>query len=181
MMAKENMIGDDKMLFELFIQVVLLIALAGGVAIVANSSRGAASTASLAVKMKKYKDDGRRCTGKSPELWHYSDGGTGLSLRYTVDGEDLRGVLDRSFGISERELNQIIMSGEEVAIIVSPDDPGEFCLAKEFYSTEGSERLRGQLHRMFKRHKDMIFCVKGTVFVTAMFGSMIILKYFLAG
>ena len=60
-MAKENMIGDDKMLFEFFIQVVLLIALAGGVAIVANSSRGAASTASLAVKMKKYKDGIEGC------------------------------------------------------------------------------------------------------------------------
>lgn len=106
-----------------------------------RTTTGAAKVSRTYSDVNKYKNRGRRRVGREPEVWHYSDGGIGLTVKYIIDGRAVHGVLDRGFLVSEAEINAIVKTQGEVDVVVDPDDPEKFCLMREFYSSEPNPRV----------------------------------------
>ena len=131
-------------------------------------TKGAVKVTSTAADVHRYRNGGHRRVGREPELWHYSDGDTGLALKYTIDGEEVKGVLDRGFALSEEELRSMTESGEEIDIITDPDDPKQFCLAREFYSSGPSERLLNTEIKAVRSVKMAWFGAKTAIFLVGL-------------
>lgn len=105
-----------------------------------RTTKGTVKVTQTYSDVNKYKNRGRRRVGRDPEVWHYAEGGIGLTLKYTIDGREVCGVLDRGFTVSEADINAIVEANEEVDVVVDPDDPGKFCLLREFYSSGPNPR-----------------------------------------
>ena len=119
----------------------LLVLLIAFLVCISAHTKGAVRVTKTASDVHRYRNYGVRRTGREPEYWHYSDGGLGLALKYTIDGETVCGVLDPAFTMSEAELRRIVEAGEETEIVTDPDDPCRFCLLREFYSSGPAERV----------------------------------------
>ncbi|WP_297959072.1 hypothetical protein [uncultured Ruminococcus sp.] len=147
-----------------------ILVLAGAAVIIALAvflsklTKGTAQTVNTAADVHRYRNGGHRRTGREPELWHYADGGTGLALKYTIDGEEVKGVLDRGFTFSEEELRSMAEAGEDIDIITDPDNPKRFCLAREFYSSGHSERFLAEHRKTVGSVKMTWFNVKAVIF-----------------
>ena len=152
----------------------LLVLLIAFLVCISVHTKGAVRVTRTAENVHRYRNYGVRRTGREPEYWHYSDGGLGLALKYTIDGKTVCGVLDPAFTMSEAELRRIVEAGEETEIVTDPDDPCRFCLLREFCSSGPSERV-------LETHRNAISTFKLTYGVAkiAVFLAMLLVGTFL--
>lgn len=123
-----------KMIIDQYYALFIIAGIISAIVIVIMVIKGIVSIAkSHTVLRYKYSDI--NCLAHSPEYWNSSDGSLTLVMKYTIDGVEYTGTLDKTFWKSNDTVKRIVETERNIFISVDPDNHNKFCLHRDI---EGS-------------------------------------------
>ena len=123
-----------KMIIEQYYNLFVIVGIIAAAGIVIMVIKGIISLAkSRTVLRYKYSDI--TCLAHSPEYWNSSDGSLTLVMKYTIDGVEYTGTLDKTFWKSNDTVKRIVNTEQNIFVSVDPDNYNRFCLHRDI---EGS-------------------------------------------